>query len=128
MAPHDRRIALATLNKNLVLACRRRRRGSPNLRLALLAYSVTRYFTYRRAVGIDHFDPSYRNEPLVRHGIFRFTPNAMYTFGLLILWVPGLLAASAAALLAALFSHVYIWVHYFCTERPDMHHIYAKLV
>ena len=89
-----------------------------------LMYSVTRYFTYRRALGIDHFDPSYRTRPLVNQGIFRFTSNGMYTFGLLVVWLPGLLAASKTALLSAAFSHVYIWVHYYCTERPDMRRIY----
>ena len=47
-------------------------------------------------------------------------------FGLLILWLPGLLLASKAALLAALFGHVYIWVHYFTVEQPDMIHIYGN--
>ena len=91
-----------------------------------LMYSVTRYFTFRRALGIDHFDPSYRDKPLVHRGIFRFTSNGMYTFGLLVVWLPGLLAASKAALLSAAFSHIYIWVHYYCTERPDMRRIYGK--
>ena len=92
-----------------------------------LIYSLARFFTFRRAVGIDHFDPSYRDKPLVRKGIFRITPNAMYTFGLLVLWLPGLLAASKAALLAAGFSHLYIWVHYLCTELPDMRRIYGEI-
>lgn len=34
-------------------------------------------------------------------------------------YLPGLLTASNAALLLALFSHLYLWVHYFCTEVPD---------
>jgi hypothetical protein len=49
----------------------------------------------------------------------------MYTYGLLALWLPGLLEASAAALVAAALSHVYIWVHYTCTELPDMRRIYG---
>ena len=90
-----------------------------------LFYSVARYFTFKRAMGIDHFDPSYRTKPLVRKGIFRYTRNGMYTFGLLAVWLPGLYTASRAALLAAAFSHVYIWVHYYCTELPDMKRIYG---
>jgi len=90
-----------------------------------LFYSVRRYYGFRRAFGIDHFDASYRSLPPVREGIFRFTPNGMYVFGFLLLWVPGLWSASAAALLAALFNHLYIWVHYFATERPDMRRIYG---
>jgi protein-S-isoprenylcysteine O-methyltransferase Ste14 len=88
-------------------------------------YSILRYFTLRRAMGVDHFDPSYRGAGLVRKGIFRYTSNAMYTFGLLFLWIPGLLFSSKAALAVALFSHVYVWVHYYCTEKPDMKRIYG---
>ena len=88
-------------------------------------YSVSRYFSYRRALGIDHFDPSYRTKLFVRKGIFRYTRNGMYTFGLMIVWLPGLIWASKAALLSAVFSHLYIWVHYYCTELPDMRRIYG---
>jgi hypothetical protein len=90
-----------------------------------LGYSVRRYFGFRRAMGIDHFDPSYRDAPLVREGIFRFTSNAMYSFAFLLLWVLACYFRSTAALCVALFSHLYIWVHYFCTERPDMKRIYG---
>jgi len=93
---------------------------------AYLFYSVKRYFGFRRAFGIDHFDDSYRSLPLERRGIFRFTRNGMYTFGFLLLWVPALWFASFAAVCVALFSHLYIWVHYFSTELPDMKHIYGK--
>ena len=90
-----------------------------------LFYSVKRYFTIERAFGIDHFDKGY-NEPYVKEGIFRYTDNGMYVYGLLILYLPGLLLLSKAALIVALFNHVYIWVHYYCTERPDMKAIYGK--
>ena len=29
------------------------------------------------------------------------------------------------ALAVALFQHAYIWVHYYCTEKPDMRRIYG---
>jgi len=89
-----------------------------------LMYSVARYFTFRRALGADHFFDSYRKAPLVRKGIFRFTRNGMYTYGFLLLWSIALWFGSAAALCAAAFNHAYIWVHYFCTELPDMKRIY----
>jgi hypothetical protein len=92
-----------------------------------LFYSVVRYFTFRRALGIDHFDASYRERPLVRQGIFRFSPNAMYVFGFLFLWIPGLALRSEAALWSALFSHLYIWVHYYTVEYPDMRRLYRYL-
>ena len=92
---------------------------------ACLGYSIVRYFSFPRAFGIDHFDESFRSMPLVREGIFRLTPNAMYVFGFALLWAPAVFFSSVAALTFALFSHLYIWVHYFCTERPDMMRIYG---
>jgi len=78
-----------------------------------------------RALGIDHFDPAWRSAPFVRQGIFRFTRNGMYVYGFLLMWVPGLWWGSAAALAVALFNHLYIWVHYYATELPDMARIYG---
>ncbi|MCB0182281.1 MAG: hypothetical protein KDI62_28920 [Anaerolineae bacterium] len=91
-----------------------------------LFYSVKRYFGFKRAFGIDHFDASYRSLPFVRKGIFRFTGNGMYTYGFLLLWVPALWYASLAALWVALFNHLYIWVHYYTTELPDIKRIYGE--
>ncbi len=90
-----------------------------------LMYSVVRYFTITRAYGADHFDESYRSKPIVREGIFRFNANGMYTFGMMVLYVPAFWYASCPALVAAVFGHLYIWVHYFTTERPDMRRIYG---
>ncbi|MGB2783501.1 MAG: methyltransferase [Atribacterota bacterium] len=90
-----------------------------------LFYSVIRYFTFERAFGIDHFDKNY-NQPYVKEGIFRYTDNGMYVYGILVLYLPGLLLLSKTALIVALFNHLYIWVHYYCTERPDMKVIYGK--
>ncbi len=91
-----------------------------------LFYSVKRYFGFRRAFGIDHFDEDYRTRQLERRGIFRYTRNGMYIFGFMLLWVPGLWWNSTAALVVALFNHLYIWVHYYATELPDMRHIYGE--
>ena len=93
---------------------------------AYLFYLVMRYFGFRRAFGIDHFDMAYRSLPFVRNGIFRFARNGMYVFGFCVLWVPGLWFASAAALFVALFNHLYIWVHFYSTELPDMKRIYGE--
>ena len=35
------------------------------------------------------------------------------------------LAASKLAMIVAAFQTVYIWVHYFATEKPDMEHLYG---
>jgi hypothetical protein len=92
-----------------------------------LIYSVLKYFGLKRALGMDHFQPQiYQSLPLVNQGIFRWTPNAMYLFGFLFLWIPGFLFLSKSGLLVALFSHLYIWVHYYFTEYPDMHYIYQS--
>lgn len=89
-------------------------------------YSVARYFGLERALGADHFDPAYRGAPLVKRGAFRFVNNAMYVAGLMVLYLPGLIWASDAALLMGAFNHAYVWVHYFTTEKPDMQVIYAS--
>ena len=92
-----------------------------------LAYSIRKYFGIDRAFGIDHFEPEkYRDAPMVRQGIFRYSDNAMYVFGFMALWVPGILLQSKAALLLALFNHLYIWIHYYFTELPDMKIIYQN--
>jgi hypothetical protein len=93
---------------------------------AYTMYSVFHYFGIDRAYGEDHFRPSsYKNKPFVKQGMFKYTDNAMYKFGFLILWVIALLFLSKAALLVAAFSHIYIWVHYYFTELPDIRYIYG---
>jgi len=89
-------------------------------------YSVGRYFGIDRALGGDHFRQRYRDMPMVREGAFAWTSNAMYALVFLGLWGIGLLTGSLAALAAALFQHAYIWVHYYCTEAPDMALIYGR--
>jgi hypothetical protein len=90
------------------------------------AWSVLRYFGLIRAMVGDHFRTLYREMPLVDQGIFKYSSNAMYTFGFLGLWAIGLLIGSQVALCMALFQHAYIWVHYHCTEKPDMEIIYSN--
>lgn len=90
-------------------------------------YSVFKYFGINRAFGIDHFKPEkYKNRVFVKKGIFKYTPNGMYKFVFLLLWIPGILFQSKGALIAALFQHIYIWIHYYYTELPDMKFIYKK--
>jgi len=92
-----------------------------------LFYSVRMYFGFDRAVGIDHFYPEkFKGVPFVRRGIFKYSSNAMYVFGFFILYVPGILLKSEAALIVAGFNHLYIWVHYYFTEVPDMKYIYQR--
>ena len=88
-------------------------------------YSVTRYFGIVRAAGADHFDPRYRDMPFVKEGIFRFTRNGMYLYGILLFWAIAIGFNSIAALTVAAFCHAYIWVHFYATEKPDMDSLYA---
>jgi hypothetical protein len=94
---------------------------------AYTMYSVVHYFGMDRAYGIDHFNPSiYKDKPFVKQGMFKYTNNAMYKFGFLGLWVIGFAFLSKAVLLAAAFNHLYIWVHFYFTELPDIQHIYGN--
>jgi len=88
-------------------------------------YSVRTYFGLARAAGADHFYETYRSMPLVKEGIFRYTSNGMYLYAFLLFWAIAVGFGSSSALIVALFSHIYIWVHYYCTERPDMEYIYG---
>ena len=90
-------------------------------------YSVKRYFGMARAAGADHFDLRYRDMPLVREGIFRFTNNGMYLYAFLLFWAIAVGFNSTAALTVAAFSHVYIWVHFYATEKPDMDFLYGSV-
>lgn len=87
-------------------------------------YSVKKYFGFLRAAGADHFDIKYRDMPLVKKGMFKYSSNSMYVFGFLMFWGIAIAFDSKAALLASAFSHAYIWVHYFATEKPDMNYLY----
>ena len=92
-----------------------------------LGYSIKKFFGFKRAMGLDHFHPEdYKGTPLVKQGIYKWTPNPMYIFGFLMFWIPGLLLFSEAAIISAAFSHLYVWVHYYFTEYPDMVFIYIS--
>lgn len=88
-------------------------------------YSVHRYFGLARAAGADHFDKRYRDMPLINEGIFRFTSNGMYVYAFLLCWLIAIGFDSSAALTVAAFSHLYIWLHYFATEKPDLNFLYG---
>ncbi len=91
-------------------------------------YSVTRYFGMRRAFGLDHFDASVRHKGLVKGGAYRYTRNVMYLIVLPVFFVPGLLWGSVASLILGVFHYIYVWVHFYCTELPDMAVIYGNTV
>ena len=88
-------------------------------------YSVIRFFGMDRAAGLDHFDSSISKLDFVKKGIFKYTNNGMYKYAFLGFYIPGIIWESKASILVALFSHIYIWVHYYCTELPDIKTIYS---
>lgn len=101
------------------------------LGLALLApafwalHGTVVHFTLRRALGGDHFRDEIAAMPLVDKGVFRYTANGMYGVAFLGLWAIALLFGSWNALVVALFQHAYIWLHMYCTEKPDMEWIHG---
>ena len=89
-------------------------------------YSVIFYFGINRAFGADHFFAEYRKGVFVKKGTFKYFPNSMYTLVLLILYHPGILFESFFGLIFAFCHHLFIWTHYYCTEKPDLKEIYKK--
>ena len=89
-------------------------------------YSVKKYFGFMRAAGIDHFDPSYKDIPFERRGIFKWNSNAMYTFAISVFFGLAISAGSKAMLVFATYTYIGGWLHYFCTEREDFKVIYGN--
>jgi len=91
---------------------------------AYTVYSVKKYFGFLRAAGADHFDPKYRDLPFEKRGIFKWTPNAMYVFGLGIPFSFAVATGSQSMFVVAIYTYISIWLHYFCTEKEDFKVIY----
>jgi len=89
-------------------------------------YSVKKYFGFLRAAGADHFDPKYRDLPFERRGIFKWSPNAMYTFAIGIPFGFAVATGSLSMFVVAIYTYISIWLHYFCTEKEDFKVIYGN--
>ena len=87
-------------------------------------YSIRKYFGFVRASGIDHFDSRYKNIPFEKRGIFKWTPNAMYTFAIAVFFGFAISAGSKAMFVFAGYTYIGTWLHYFCTEKEDFKVIY----
>ena len=87
-------------------------------------YSVKKYFGFLRAAGADHFDSKYRDLPFENRGIFKWTPNAMYVFAIGIPFSFAVATGSQSMFVVAIYTYISIWLHYFCTEKPDFAVIY----
>jgi len=93
---------------------------------AYTIHSVKKYFGFLRAAGADHFDPKYRDLPFENRGIFRWTPNAMYVFAIGIPFSFAVSTGSQSMFVVATHTYISIWLHYFCTEKPDFAVIYRN--
>jgi len=93
---------------------------------AYTMYSVKKYFGFLRAAGADHFDPKYKDLPFENRGIFRWTPNAMYIFAIGIPFSFAVATGSQSMFVVAIYTYISIWLHYFCTEKPDIAEIYSN--
>ena len=91
---------------------------------AYTMYSVKKYFGFLRAAGADHFDPKYKDLPFENRGIFKWTPNAMYVFAIGIPFSFAVATGSQSMFVVAIYTYISIWLHYFCTEKPDIAIIY----
>ena len=89
-------------------------------------YSIKKYFGFLRATGKDHFDPSYKNIPFEKRGIFKWSSNAMYTFAVAVFFGFAISAGSKAMFVFAAYSYIGTWLHYFCTEKEDFKVIYGS--
>ncbi len=100
--------------------------GASLLLFATLMASVKLTFGMQRAFGLDHWEPQRCIDMgFVRRGLHRLTPNAMYTFAPSVLLVSVFWWDSRSALVASLANWALLWVHYYCTEKPDMARIYG---
>ena len=88
-------------------------------------YSVKKYFGFLRAAGADHFDSKYRDMPFERRGIFKWSPNAMYTFAIGIPFGFAVATGSQSMFIVGIYTYISIWLHYFCTEKEDFKVIYG---
>jgi hypothetical protein len=88
-------------------------------------HSIIFYFGFIRAAGADHFEEKYRKMGKVTQGIYKYFENVMYTFTTLCLFIPGLVFKSLPAIVCAAYHYTALWIHYFCTEKPDMEYIYG---
>ena len=93
---------------------------------AYTMYSVKKYFGFLRAAGADHFDPKYRDMSFEKRGIFKWSPNAMYLFGIGIPFSFAVATGSQSMFIVAIYTYISIWLHYFCTEKEDFKIIYGN--
>lgn len=90
-------------------------------------YSVAKYFAFERLIGGDHFRERYRRMPRVTEGVFKYSSSAIYLFGFMVFWGVAAISNSQAAFGSAFFIYSTIWLHFLCTELPDMKMLYGSM-
>jgi len=89
-------------------------------------YSIKKYFGFMRATGIDHFDPSYKDKPFEKRGIFKWSSNAMYTFAIALFFGFAISAGSKAMFVFAVYTYIGTLLNDLCTEKEDFKVIYGN--
>ena len=88
-------------------------------------YSVLRYFGFDRSSGMDHFYPEKcRKLGLVKEGAYAYFDNVQYLATFVVFSIFGIYYKSWNGLIFGLFSSLAAWLHYYCTELPDISLIY----
>jgi len=64
--------------------------------------------------------------PFEKRGIFKWSSNAMYTYGLAIPFGFAIATGSQSMFIIAVYTYISIWLHYFCTEKEDFKVIYGN--
>lgn len=64
-------------------------------------------------------------------GLTSHTPTEKYASGMywvafLLFWAIAVAFNSSAGLLVAAYSHIFIWAHFYATEKPDMDYLYGS--
>ena len=88
-------------------------------------YSAIVHFGFTRAAGADHFTQHSPVSGFEKRGLYKYVPNVMYTVALLGIYHAGLFWFSGPGLIVAACHHIFVWAHYFCTEKPDIREIYS---
>ncbi len=89
-----------------------------------LIYSIASSSNYKDLVGVTFFEVNDHGSYKAEKQVYSLVPVTFYFLGSLGFYVPGILFSSPASLLLAFFNHLYICIHYYCTEVPSLKRIY----
>lgn len=88
-----------------------------------LIYSMTKSSSYKDLAGAIFFKPQNSKNSAGQNKTSSLVSSIVYVWSPLSFYIPGLVLASPASLLLAFFNHIYILIHYYCTEAPSLKRI-----